>query len=97
MITSGQLFQVRIGGDSFGVVIDDGIVVDVAPQAKWAAGKSYEELERWVRSKGGSIRPTGWPPTLTDNSFKPRKAEGTEPESRWFGSGTASGRRKRSA
>lgn len=96
MIPTGQLFQVRLNGEVFGVVIDDEVVVEAAPQAKGVMGKTFKELTAWVGSIGGSIRPCSAPP-MVDNSFRPRKGEATEevPEDRWFGSGGAARRKRR--
>lgn len=36
-------------------VNEKGVIVDAAPIARWAIGKDMETVEKWARSKGGSL------------------------------------------
>ena len=39
----------------YGVIVEDGIIVDAAPIARWAVGRTLESFELWVKRNGGKI------------------------------------------
>jgi hypothetical protein len=39
----------------FAVIVRDGDIVDAAPIARWAIGKSLAFFSAWVKRKGGKI------------------------------------------
>ena len=39
----------------YGIVIEDDRIVEAAPIARWAVGKSFEYFKNWVRGKGGRV------------------------------------------
>lgn len=52
-----ELWQIDIGYACAGIIADsDRIVVSAAPIFKWMIGKSVSEIERWVKSKKGTLR-----------------------------------------
>lgn len=95
-MTKRKLYQVRLSYSCFGVVAEDGVVTAAAPLAGWAVGKTLEEFESWVRSKGGTVQWTGWPPTMVDSSMLPKYTLNSEPkEGEWFNGKPAKRRRTR--
>lgn len=42
---------VQLSYCTFGIEVEDGVVVDAAPIARWMIGKSEQEVADWVRSK----------------------------------------------
>lgn len=48
-----RLVQIRLSYATFGVITEDGVVVEAAPIARWMEGKTEEVCAQWVRKKGG--------------------------------------------
>lgn len=99
MLKQGTLYQVRLNGKVHGVVVNDGTVTECPREWQWAVGKPFEEFEVWVRTRKGAILPTGWPPVLHDNSFKPRKSDqlAANNDERLFDAGSVTQKRRRRA
>jgi len=43
----------------YGACIENGVVTDAAPIARWAIGKTENEFFGWVHGKGGSVEAYG--------------------------------------
>ena len=41
---------------TYGIIVLDGIVTEVAPIAQWMIGKPWEVCEKWLRSKNAEIK-----------------------------------------
>jgi hypothetical protein len=50
-----MLYRVVLSYACYGVWVENGVIVDAAPIARWAIGKSISYFEGWVRKKGGTI------------------------------------------
>jgi hypothetical protein len=50
-----MLYQVDIGYACFGVEVQDGKCINVAPIGKWMMGKSLDEITKWVINKKGKM------------------------------------------
>lgn len=48
-------WQVTLPYATYGIRFEAAVVVEAAPIARWMIGKQYEEIDRWVRSKGGRM------------------------------------------
>lgn len=48
-------FVIDIPYAYFAIAIKDGKLVDAAPIAKWALGKTQDYFFNWVKKKGGRI------------------------------------------
>jgi len=44
---------------SIDVLADRGTIIDAAPIARWAIGKSFTSFVGWVKHKGGSVKLLG--------------------------------------
>jgi hypothetical protein len=50
-----ETYRVVLSYACYAVEVEDGIIKDSAPIAKWAIGKSLKWFEGWVAKKGGRI------------------------------------------
>jgi len=50
-----ELWSIDVPWACFGLVAQDGKVVEVAPIAHWAEGKATEEVLSYFRRKGGKV------------------------------------------
>jgi hypothetical protein len=50
-----ELWSVDVPWACFGLMSQDGVVVEVAPIANWATGKTTEEVLDYFRRKGAKI------------------------------------------
>lgn len=51
------MYQIDTGFAYFGVIVEDGIVTNTAPIAKWMIGKRWESCEQyWLNRKATIIK-----------------------------------------
>ena len=48
------LLWISLPWATFGAVVKNGVIVEVAPIGKWSLGKRASVLENWARKKKGS-------------------------------------------
>lgn len=49
------LWQVDIRYACFGIVSEDGVVIEAAPIGRWMIGKDIAFVRRWVNGKRGTM------------------------------------------
>lgn len=47
------LWRITLGRACFGVLVQDGVVVEAAPICGWATGQPWAKVKRWLAAKGG--------------------------------------------
>lgn len=50
-----ELWSIDVPWACFGLIAQNGVVIEVAPIAKWANGKTTEEVLGYFRRKGGKV------------------------------------------
>ena len=50
-----MLVQIQLGGLSFGLVVEDGMIVKAAPVALWTLSHSWKVIENHYRRRGAKI------------------------------------------
>jgi hypothetical protein len=50
-----ELYVADIGYACFGVVVEDDIVKDAPPIARWLLGKNVEKLKNYVKQRNGKL------------------------------------------
>jgi len=50
-----QLYQIKLSYATFGIMVENNIVVEAAPIGKWMVGKELDYIVTWVKSKKGEI------------------------------------------
>jgi hypothetical protein len=50
-----ELYVADIGYACFGVVVEDDIVKDAPPIARWLLGKNVEKLKSYVKQRNGKL------------------------------------------
>jgi hypothetical protein len=50
-----RCFWIDIKYATFGIISQDGIVIDAAPIAAWMISKSLTEVKPWLLSKGAKV------------------------------------------
>ena len=48
-----KLIWVSLPYATYGIEVDNGIVTDAAPIAKWMVGKDTQFVKSWIAKKGG--------------------------------------------
>lgn len=54
-----RMYRVTLSYACYGIAVCAGRVVDTPPIAKWMEGKTFAEVEQWVKNKGGTVRLNG--------------------------------------
>ena len=54
MFKDGELWIVDIKYACFGIIVDH-LVVETPPIAKWMLGKDINTIEKWVKTKNGTL------------------------------------------
>lgn len=67
---SERLVYVELPYATYGLVVEDGQVVDAPPIAHWMVGKSEHEVAAWIARKGG--RGTPLPPAAATAPIRGR-------------------------
>lgn len=63
------LYRVDVGFACFGMLVRDGIVVDVATIAYWAKSKPVEHVLAWAERRGGTWQIVSEGPTTAREEF----------------------------
>jgi hypothetical protein len=50
-----KFFRVTLPYACYGVIVRAGLIVKIAPIAKWAIGRALEFFVQWVQRKGGIV------------------------------------------
>jgi hypothetical protein len=48
-----KLWRIILKGACFGLLVEQGVVVEAAPICGWATGQRWGKVKRWLASKGG--------------------------------------------
>ncbi len=51
-----MLYQITLSYACFGIVVEDGIVVEAAPIGGWMVGKRISYITAWVIKKWGMLK-----------------------------------------
>jgi hypothetical protein len=54
-INNNNLYQVTLSYACYGIETHNGLVIDVAPIARWMIGKKIDNIYNWIASKGGKL------------------------------------------
>jgi hypothetical protein len=61
MMANAYLYRVTLGGLTFGVDVDDGVITGVAPVAKWMQGKTIAWAVDYWRRRKAHVQWMKWP------------------------------------
>jgi len=50
-----QIYQITLSYATYGIIVDNGIVIHAPPIAQWMIGKHINEIMDWVNRKHGTI------------------------------------------
>jgi len=51
-----KLYWIDVNYACYGVIVENGIIIETSPIAKWATGKPFEEFKQFVKRKNGIIK-----------------------------------------
>lgn len=52
-----QWYRIELSYATFGILVDDDVVIETAPIGKWMRWMNLKSVEAWVKSKKGTIAP----------------------------------------
>jgi len=50
-----KTYFVKLPYATYGIMVEDEIIVEVPPIAKWIKGKKLKEFKKWVKGEKGNI------------------------------------------
>lgn len=50
------LYWINLSYACYGIIVEDGIIIETPPIAKWATGKTFEEFKVFLKRKNGKVR-----------------------------------------
>lgn len=51
-----MLYWINVHYACYGVIVEDGVIIEAPPIAKWSTGKTFEEFQVFVKKKKGIIK-----------------------------------------